>query len=568
MRSARLRLYVSTSLRPFTIIATETRAMLKKSLVSLSVSIALAGVGLPAHAAEPTGSIDEVRNTVVNLLEALVRRGVMTSEQATAMVTQAQEKAEADAKARAAQDDAEGAVRVTYVPEIVQQQISDRVRQDIRPAVVADVVEQARVEGWGIPGALPEWLTGVKLYGDVRARAEGALYAEDNAENAYLDFNAVNDAGGIGLAGVDALLNTSEERVRAVGRARFGLNARVGDWASMDFRIATGNDRTPNSTNQTMGTYGSRWTVNVDRAAILFNPVNGMRDREFDLRFGRFANPFVTSSELIWDNDLSFEGFSATYAMDVFGRDQAQMERGLFLTIGGFPLQEAELTLDDKWLLGAQLGFEFALGRESSLRFAVAYHTYLNMIGARNTFDSELLDFTAPSYLEKGNTLFDIRNDSDPATNLFALAGEYELASASMLLDIAAWGGTHVMIGGEYVTNIGWDEEEVFALTGRLVEPKVDGYDASLIVGWPVLSALGHWRAFMSYRYLERDAVLDAFTDSDFRLGGTDTKGYQVGFDLGLTRGTWMRLRYLSANEIDGPPLGIDVFQLDVNAQF
>ena len=49
----------------------------------------------------------EVRNTVINLLEALVQKGVMTREQAEAMVAPAQDKATADAKARAAQDAAE-----------------------------------------------------------------------------------------------------------------------------------------------------------------------------------------------------------------------------------------------------------------------------------------------------------------------------------------------------------------------------------------------------------------------------------------------------------------------------
>jgi hypothetical protein len=78
----------------------------------------------------------------------------------------------------------------------------------------------------------------------------------------------------------------------------------------------------------------------------------------------------------------------------------------------------------------------------------------------------------------------------------------------------------------------------------------------------------GGWRVFLGYRYLERDAVLDAFTDSDLRLGGTDVEGYYLGGYFGLSDGTFLRLRYLSGNEIDGPPLGIDVWQLDINAQF
>ena len=62
--------------------------------------------------------------------------------------------------------------------------------------------------------------------------------------------------------------------------------------------------------------------------------------------------------------------------------------------------------------------------------------------------------------------------------------------------------------------------------------------------------------------------MLDAFTDSDFHLGGTNAKGYFLGIDYAFTQRVFATLRYLSANEIDGPPLGIDVLQLDLNAQF
>ena len=76
------------------------------------------------------------------------------------------------------------------------------------------------------------------------------------------------------------------------------------------------------------------------------------------------------------------------------------------------------------------------------------------------------------------------------------------------------------------------------------------------------------WRAAVGYRYVERDAVLDAFTDSDFRLGGTDVKGFIINIDYAFSPKVFTRLRYLSGNEIDGLPLGIDVLQLDMNATF
>jgi hypothetical protein len=498
----------------------------------------------------------------------LVQKGVMTREQAQAMVADAQAKATADATARAAKEAAESdAVRVTYVPETVRKQISEQVREDVKAEVTKEVMAQAKADGWGVPGALPGWIKGVKLYGDVRARTQGDLYADDNARNVYLDFGAVNEAGGRGRAGVDALLNVSEDRNRLVGRVRAGLTADLGNAFAVDVRLASGNQRSPVSTNQTLGDYGGRWDVAVDKAAVLWNPINDMRDREFDLRVGRFNNPFVSINELVWDNDLTFEGISATYAMDLFGNRPDRMERGLFLTVGAFPLQEVELSTDDKWLYGGQLGTEFTFGEDTRLRFAGGYFYFDNVTGVRNTFESTLFDYTAPPFLQKGNTVFDIRNDNDNGTDLFALAGKYELANASLWLDMG-FGDMHVTIGGEYVKNLGFDSQDVFDRTGRWVPERTDGYEFAVTVGRPNVSALWSWRAFMSYRYLQTDAVLDAFTDSDFHLGGTDAKGYQLGFDLGLSRGAWLRLRYLTANEIDAPPLGIDVWQLDLNGSF
>jgi hypothetical protein len=62
--------------------------------------------------------------------------------------------------------------------------------------------------------------------------------------------------------------------------------------------------------------------------------------------------------------------------------------------------------------------------------------------------------------------------------------------------------------------------------------------------------------------------VLDAYADSDFHGGGTDAEGWTLGFEYGLTRAASLQFRYMSADEIDGPPLAIDVVQLDLNARF
>jgi len=67
---------------------------------------------------------------------------------------------------------------------------------------------------------------------------------------------------------------------------------------------------------------------------------------------------------------------------------------------------------------------------------------------------------------------------------------------------------------------------------------------------------------------VQADAVLDAWTDADFHGGGTNASGYYFWATYGITRNAWVRLRYLSANEITGPRYGLDIWQLDLNARF
>src|SRR5262249_28444223 len=145
---------------------------------------------------------------------------------------------------------------------------------------------------------------------------------------------------------------------------------------------------------------------------------------------GRFPNPFV-STNLVYDEDLTFEGLVATgvWPFELGGADHR-----LFLTGGYFPLDQIELSSRDKYLLGSQLGGEFALGG-SSLTVGVAYYDFANVNGTRNLPGSTALDYTAPEFVQKGNTMFDIRNDLQPDTGLFALAAAYRLVDASFVFD-------------------------------------------------------------------------------------------------------------------------------------
>ncbi len=164
--------------------------------------------------------------------------------------------------------------------------------------------------------------------------------------------------------------------------------------------------------------------------------------------------------------------------------------------------------------------------------------------------------------------MFDIRNDNDTSTNLFALAADYSLFNVSLSHDWHIGTRQHVVFAADYVRNVGYDGKKVLARTGTYVSRRDAGYQAEIGVGSTVMNQAGAWRASVGYRYVQRDAVLDAFTDSDFRLGGTDNKGFTLGLDYSFTSAVMARVKYLSGNEIDGPPLTINVVQLDITASF
>jgi hypothetical protein len=520
-------------------------------------------LGVPAFA-DQTSDLLTLRNTVVSMLEQLVADGVITEEQARKMVDKAQADALVDAKKRQEQDaEAPGTVRVGYVPQIVKDQIKQELRDELKHDVTHDVIDQAHNDGWGVPGALPAWITDIKWRGDVRVREASVIYDNGNAQGVYLDFQAVNEAGGVGEAGPYALLNTTENRDALLTRARFGLDVGLLDNWLLGLRLVTGNETSPVTRNVYQGRYDVPYNTFFDLAYIHYTSDHLL------FSGGRIPNPFL-GSEMIWDDDLTFDGLAFT---GVLPFDYGGEKQRAFLTLGAFPLEEVALSSRDKYLFAAQLGAQLRVG-QMNYGMGLSYYDFYNIEGERNSFGSTLKDPTAPRFVQKGNTMFDIRNDLNPATNLYALASDYNLVDAIVMVDSGPLSFVnfsrplHVRLTGDYVKNVGFDKSEIENRTGASVDARTSGYEIELSLGMYEIEGFGDWRASTFYRHVERDAVLDALTDSDLHLGGTDTEGWGLKLDLGLSRKTWMKLTYLTANEIDGPPLGIDVIFLDLNAKF
>ncbi|WP_026601181.1 putative porin [Methylomonas sp. 11b] len=561
----------------------------KKQLMAL----ALSGLIGTVQAGEKEELL-KLRNTTTNLIKQLVKQGVITDKAANEMIKQAEVEAGqqvAEAKASGAKEAVPAdEVRVAYVPDFVKDEIRQQVRSELREEVVGDVMQKAKNEQWGMPNALPDWIKRFKLSGDIRLRSQHEYMADENIANSYIDWQAVNERGGLSAAGVDQFLNTTTDRQHFRERLRLGIDAIVTDGLKAGVRLATGNQRDPVSTNQSLGFTGQKYDFTVDRAYLQYDAFDDNKFKWLTLSGGRIKNPWYTGggeftggSELVWDTDLSFEGFAGTVRHRLGGSDSLMANddqtHSVFATAGAFPLQESALS-SDKWLFGGQVGVDWGFINQDNLKAALAYFDYVNVEAKQNTSVLGTCDLNTrgntasrPEFMQGGNTLASICREGTGALasnpGMVGLASDYNIVNANISYEMAMFAPYRLRLSGDYAKNVGFNKAAVSRmLNGTVVEGKTNAWQFRADFGWPRAEVAGHWNVFAAYKYVERDAVLDAFTDSDLHLGGTNSKGWFIGGNYGLMKNVWLTGRWLSADIITGPPLGIDVLQIDVNTQF
>ncbi|KAB7776703.1 MULTISPECIES: putative porin [Xanthomonas] len=544
-----------------------------------------------ALAQSAAASVDPAQlnpQVTLRLIDLLVAKGVLTRAQADDLIREAAALPAAAPVSPAgtpAYATAPGAVVVPYVPEPVRQQIKDELR--------AEVTAQAKSEGWAAPGALPEWTQRLRLYGDLRVRGEGVFHPDGNYAF-FPDFGDINAGSGFDVVGANnaPFVNTTRNRSRMRLRARLGVSAQIADWVQADLRLATGSDRSPVSTNQTLGSGGnlSKYSLWLDRAALQLTPLEAL-----SLSFGRFANPFW-SSELVFDSDLNFDGVAARYDLAASDPDATFAP---WASAGLFPVYNTDFDFGststsktrsrDKWMYGVQVGANWRFADATALRVGLGYFEYDQFEGKRSSpclaptsADSCDSDGSRPQFQQFGNTLFALRdivadpsNPNGPQLQYYGYASKFGVADLHAQLQFAQFDPVIVSVEADVVKNTRYDPARILALgpvnnlgNQGVFEGGDMGYALNLTVGQPKPIQPGEWNVSLGYRYLESDAVPDGFTDSDFHLGGTNARGFIVGGTYALARKTWLGLRWLSANQISGPPYAVDVLQLDLGAEF
>ncbi|WCM25950.1 putative porin [Sphingomonas sp. QA11] len=584
-------------------------------IVSRALVAALLGAtaltATPALAQDAAAPSD---NPTINLVNALVKKGILGRAEADTMIAQAQTQADqvkaAMQAAQTAQTSAQTAVAaaspasaqpgtsVRYVPQFVR----DQIREEVRNEVLAD----AKTQGLVAPDAMPDWVRGIKISGDFRFRDEAHLFDKGNATD-FLNIGTINSGKPADFndpANQPPIRNTTANRNYLRIRARLGIEATIAPQITFYGRLATGMQNNPDSTNQNLGGYFTDKGIWLDRAYVDIHPFKG---EDAHLFLGRMANPFHLT-ELVWDKDVNLDGAALSYSRRFGG--------GLsgFIAGGAFPLDYAP---DDdpqtsvaktgngtatKWLFAGQAGLSWQATSKLTAELDGAYYVYSNVAGrlspaCYNTSAYCLTDSSRPGYQQAGNTLFAIRDltTTDPTNQAipqyFGLASRFRVLDASGALTYDLSDDLRLDLTGHYSRNLAYNASEILArgynatqkasqiinnvescpAGGIAVGCFKSGGDAWMVratLGSSRIVKFGDWQITGSYRYIQPDALLDAFTDQDFHQGGTNARGWTIGGEYGVFRNTSFGLRWMSGQEVFGPPLKIDLVQADLNVHF
>jgi hypothetical protein len=550
----------------------------------------------------------------------LIRQAKEDAQRASQQSQVAQQAASQAASAQqmaleaAAPPTSDEAISVSYVPEIVKSEMRDEIKRDVMAA--------AQSEGWAQPN-VPEWVKKFRPFMDFRFRYQGINFPDGNSENPLdtLNFNAINTGQPFNISQANGnqappigypTYDTSQNRQQMRIRFRFGADMNLGDNFTGGFRLGTGQNGSPVSENQTLGasqngqagTAGgnfSSYAIWLDRAFLKYE-LGDDPDRMAAITFGRFDNPFFTPTTIMWANDIAFDGIAAQARYKVFKGMTPFASAGIFPIFNtdlNFPAQQQpKVSSYDKYLYAAQTGIDWKITKDLHYKGSVGYYNFQNVQGQvsapqvaydQNTQFST--DSSRPTFAQKGNTYMALRDiPAVPENNYgtinqfqyFGLATPFQVLSANARLEYRHWEPFVVSLSGEWDQNLAWNAENIAnsgpsQLKGNINNPGSNGtgygggnnaWIVQTKIGSGALQKRWDWDFGVAYRYVESDAVIDGFCDSDFGGGGTNLKGFSVGGNLALSKSVFIGMRWLSATGIAGPQYKSDIIQLDINSRF
>ena len=363
---------------------------------------------------------------------------------------------------------------------------------------------------------LPAWIEGMKMGGDFRLRYEG-----------------INKAG-----------EATRDRNRFRFRIRYGIEKQLNDDFTVGFRLATGSNADPTSTNQTFTGDFTHKNTFVEKAYVKYQ-ANFLKDHFSALKFaeiggGKVANPYLeTSGMMFWDADVTPEGIYESFETQFFdGKFRP------FAIFGQFVLNETA-TAADAEMFAYQTGYRLELGsnpqKPVTWTSALAYYDLSDFTNSSN--------FTANgSSLAFGNTTL---GSTDLAARDFNVMNIYQDLKFKV-------GELPVKLFGEYDHNL---NEQAFDPNDRN-----QAYQFGLGLGETKLK--GDWQTAWYYAYIEPNSIVGAISESDFGDGHANQMGNNFEANYMLTDFLKLRFKASFTNNVMGVDEETRRFQADLDWKF
>jgi hypothetical protein len=322
--------------------------------------------------------------------------------------------------------------------------------------------------------------------------------------------------------------NGGRDKDRQRIRARLGAYTEINSQVDTGIRIATGSSDDARSTNQDQDNYFDKKSIWLDLGYIDYHPD---QIKNLHVIGGKMLQPWVNMGDVIWDSDINPEGLALTYKYPLGSSAE------LFGSLGNYNLKDnvdgdGVQFRHDLRLTSGQLGTRFSVTDNLKMTLGGSVYAY------QNDKDSRCTTTTTPCALAvNGNS----------ADNQFRLYEGFAQA------DI---GGLAVPLAfyGQYVKN----------------NDAVTDQDTAWLIG--AKSKVFGFNLDYNYRDIQRNAVVGAFTDSDFANGTTGSRGHKMkvsydidkNFALGATY-FLTKADYASRTQRDA---NTNTLQLDAEAKF
>ena len=388
--------------------------------------------------------------------------------------------------------------------------------------------------------ALPEWLSKLTPFGDVRLRNE-AFFRKDDPD-----------------------------RMRQRFRLRFGAKVKVNDETELGFRLASGSGGELISNNQTFDDTFQFKSFSITNAYVKVAPAKsfGWARPYFHVWGGKFDVPLYnppTPTGLVFDRDLAPEGGFESLRL-VESTDGVL--RGLFLNFGQWVFEESSRTGDSAifafqgsaslalteailWNLGVG---DYHVQKASTIAVAKGRNSTIVLSNAVRLSDGSILSGRAIDATRLGE------DANGEALTIRGYVSDFNLVNAGTDLAISTglpkW---PLKLFFDYVVNT------------KAVGSEDTGYEGGFQIGAD--KDPGDFAFTYAWEHLETDAVISAFTESDFGPdGGTNSEGH-------ILRVNYVLLKNLALNstayitepidEVSGRnPETSYRWQVDVTARF